>query len=231
MRDDDLRRTSLLSGHDPAPRRSDDDPLKVAVIYYSATGTVHQLAQAVADGARDAGGSVRVVRVAETVAREVVERNPLWARHIDATAAVPIATLNDVRAADVLLLGSPTRFGHVTSQLQAFIDTWGELWGDNAFQDKVFAAFTASATKHGGQETTLMSIYTMVCHLGGIIVPPGYTDPAQFETGNPYGASAVSSNGQLPPTEADLRSAYVVGRRATGVARDLRIGRALNAPR
>lgn len=228
MRDEDLRRTTMLDSPGSTPRRSDDDPLKVAIIYYSATGSVHQLAQSVADGARDAHGSVRVVRVAETVSRDIVERNPLWARHIDTTTAVPIATLADVRAADVLLLGSPTRFGHVTSQMQAFIDTWGELWGENAFQDKVFAAFTASATKHGGQETTLMSIYTMVCHLGGIIVPPGYTEPVQFETGNPYGASTVSDNGQRPPTEADLRSAYVVGHRATTVARDLRTGRSIN---
>ncbi|MFV0534883.1 MAG: NAD(P)H:quinone oxidoreductase [Cumulibacter sp.] len=227
MRDEDQRHTTMLS-QQSAPRRLDADPLKVAVVYYSATGTVHQLAQSVADGARDAGGSVRAVRVAETVTREVVERNPLWARHLDSAGSVPVASLNDVRAADVVLIGSPTRFGHVASQLQAFIDTWGELWGQNAFQDKVFAAFTASATNHGGQETTLMSIYTMVCHLGGIIVPPGYTDPAQFETGNPYGASSVSHNGQLPPTEADLRSAYIVGHRATSVARDLRVGRAVD---
>lgn len=225
MRDEDLRPTTTLGSPGAAPRRPAAEPLKVAVIYYSATGSVHRLAQSVADGARAAGGSVRVVRVAETVARDVVERNPLWARHLDATADVPVATLHDVRAADVVLLGSPTRFGHVASQMQAFIDTWGELWGQNAFEHKVFAAFTSSATHHGGQETTLMSIYTMVCHLGGIIVPPGYTDPAQFETGNPYGASSVSNNGQQPPTEADLRSARVVGWRATTVALQLRTGR------
>lgn len=228
MRDDELR--TMTPSRDGTPHRSADDPLKVAVIYYSATGSVHRLAHAVADGAREAGGSVRVVQVAETVPRDLIERNPLWARHVDETAAVPVATLHDVRAADVVLLGSPTRFGHVTSQLQAFIDTWGELWADNAFEDKVFAAFTASATSHGGQETTLMSIYTMVCHLGGIIVPPGYIDPAQFETGNPYGASTVSNNGRLPPTEADLRSAYGLGRRATSVARDLRLGRLQSRP-
>lgn len=225
MRDEDLRRTTVM-GREPAARASSGEPLKVAVIYYSATGSVHSLAQSVADGARAAGGSVRVVRVPETVPRDVVERNPLWARHLDESARVPTASLNDVRAADVVLLGTPTRFGHVSSQLQAFIDTWGELWGENAFAEKVFSAFTSSATLHGGQETTLMSIYTMVCHLGGIIVPPGYLDPVQLETGNPYGASSVSRNGELPPTDADLRSAYAVGKRATGVARDLRAGRA-----
>lgn len=230
MHEEDQRPTSVLGGPRRTTARPNDDPLKVAVLYYSATGSVHQLAQAVADGAREAGGSVRVVRVRETVPREVIERNPLWARHIDSSTAIPVATLNDVRAADVLLIGSPTRFGHVSSQMQAFIDTWGELWGQNAFVDKVFSAFTASATNHGGQETTLMSIYTMVCHLGGIIVPPGYSEPVQFETGNPYGASSVSNNGQIPPSEADLRSAYVVGYRATSVAADLRAGRAASRP-
>lgn len=226
MRDDGTQRTAVL-GSPQQPRRADDDPLKVAVIYYSATGSVHALAQSVADGARAAGGSVRVVRVRETVPRDVVERNPLWARHLDATERVPVATLTDVRAADVILLGTPTRFGHVCSQLQAFIDTWGELWGANAFTDKVFSAFTSTATNHGGQETTLMSIYTTVCHLGGIIVPPGYTEPELLETGNPYGASSISRNGELAPTEADLQSAYALGRRATRVAGDLRVGREL----
>lgn len=226
MRDEDLRRTTVLGDERRSAAEVDSEPLKVAVIYYSATGSVHALAQSVASGARAAGGSVRVVRAAETAPPEAVERNPLWARQSEVTARVPVATLTDVRAADVILLGTPTRFGHVSSQLQAFIDTWGGLWGENAFADKVFAAFTSSATNHGGQETTLMSIYAMVCHLGGIIVPPGYTEPVQFETGNPYGASSVSRNGELPPTDADLRSAFLVGKRATAVARDLRRGRA-----
>lgn len=234
MTDEDLRRTTYYgdspttSRPRPAPATPsphDTDPLKVAVIYYSATGSVHALAQSVAQGARDAGGSVRVVRVRETAPPEAIEANAQWRAHLRDTHAVPIASLGDVEAADVLILGSPTRFGHVSSQLQAFIDTWGPLWGENAFADKVFAAFTSSATRHGGQETTLMSIYTTVCHLGGIIVPPGYTDPAQFATGNPYGASSTSDNGQRPPTEEDLRGAWVTGHRAVRVARELALGR------
>lgn len=230
MREHDLQRTTVLGGQErversPRPSERGDESLKVAVIYYSATGSVHELAQSVADGARAAGGSVRVVRVAETAPRDVIEQNPLWARHLAAVRDIPIASVSDVRSADVILLGTPTRFGHVSSQLQAFIDTWGTLWGENAFAHKVFAAFTSSATAHGGQETTLISIYAMVCHLGGIVVPPGYLDPVQIETGNPYGASSVSRNGQLPPTAADLRSAFALGERATQVAGDLRRGR------
>ncbi len=208
----------------PTGPESGDNPLRVAVIYYSATGIVHQLAQSVARGARDAGGSVRVVRVRETVSRDVIGANPLWDAHTRETAAVPIATTDDVQYADVILLGTPTRFGNVSSQLQAFIDTWGQMWGDGVIEDKVFAAFTSSATQHGGQEGTIQAIYRMVCHLGGIVVPPGYTEPSQFVTGNPYGASHTSNNGQIPPDEDALQSAWVTGNRATRVARALRLG-------
>ncbi|MEO9199051.1 MAG: NAD(P)H:quinone oxidoreductase [Antricoccus sp.] len=200
------------------------DEVKVVVVYYSATGSVHSLAKAVAQGARDAGGSVRVVRVRETVPQDIVGQNPLWDQHLRATADVPIATVQDVELADVILLGSPTRFGNISSQLQTFIDTWGQLWGAGALQDKVFAGFTSSATAHGGQEGTIITMYRIVCHLGGIIVPPGYTDPVQFATGNPYGASHTSNNGQLPPTDDDLGSAWVTGHRATTIAAQLRRG-------
>ena len=219
-------RTNPRSG--PARRPSDvgtdDDPLRVAVIYYSATGSVYKMAQSVAQGARAAGGSVRLVRVRETVSREVIGANPLWDAHLRETASVPIASTDDVEFADVILLGTPTRFGNVASQMQAFIDTWGQLWGDGAIEDKVFAAFTSSATHHGGQEGTIQAIYRMVCHLGGIVVPPGYTDPAQLISGNPYGASHTSNNGQIPPDEGALRSAWVTGHRATKVARALSLG-------
>ncbi|PRZ41029.1 NAD(P)H dehydrogenase (quinone) [Antricoccus suffuscus] len=213
------RKTVTPKGFD-----ADDNPLRVAVIYYSATGIVHQLAQSVAQGARDAGGSVRVVRVRETVSRDIIGANPLWDAHVRETASVPIATTDDVQYADVVLLGTPTRFGNVSSQLQAFIDTWGQMWGDGAIEDKVFAAFTSSATHHGGQEGTIQAIYRMVCHLGGIVVPPGYTEPSQFITGNPYGASHTSNNGQIPPDADALQSAWVTGNRATRVARALRLG-------
>lgn len=219
---------TVVTGRAAAPRRSEAAPgadeVKVVVVYYSATGSVHALAKAVAQGARDAGGSVRVVRVRETVSREVVGQNPLWDQHLRESADVPIASVQDVELADVILLGSPTRFGNISSQLQTFIDTWGPLWGAGALQDKVFAGFTSSATPHGGQEGTITTMYRIVCHLGGIIVPPGYTDPVQFVTGNPYGASHTSNNGQLPPTEDDLSSAWVTGNRATTVAAQLRRG-------
>lgn len=208
----------------PKGAATDDNPLRVAVIYYSATGIVHTLAQSVAQGARDAGGSVRVVRVRETVSRDIIGANPLWDAHVRETAHVPIATTDDVLYADVVLLGTPTRFGNVSSQLQAFIDTWGQLWGDGAIEDKVFAAFTSSATPHGGQEGTIQAIYRMACHLGGIVVPPGYTAPSQLISGNPYGASHTSNNGQIAPDDNALQSAWLTGNRATRVAQALRIG-------
>lgn len=201
------------------------DPVKVAVIHYSATGGVYRLAQSVAQGAREAGGSVRVVKVRETAPAAVVEENPLWSAHQRNTAGVPLASIHDVEMADVVLLGTPTRFGNVSSQLQAFIDTWGTLWGEGAIVDKVFAGFTSSATAHGGQEGTLLSLYATVYHLGGIVAAPGYTDPSQFTSGNPYGASFTSNNGQNPPDKTALRSAWVTGHRATRVAIALRAGK------
>lgn len=220
--------TTIVTGQVGEPQQSPGqaqaDGIKVVVVYYSATGSVYSLAKAVAQGARDAGGSVRVVKVRETVSQEVVGQNPLWDQHLRHTADVPIASVQDVELADVILLGSPTRFGNISSQLQAFIDTWGQLWGAGALQDKVFAGFTSSATAHGGQEGTIITMYRIVCHLGGIIVPPGYTDPVQFVTGNPYGASHTSNNGQLPPTDDDLGSAWVTGHQATTIAARLRRG-------
>lgn len=208
-----------------------EQAVKVAVVYYSATGGVFRMAQSIAQGARDAGGSVRLVKVRETAPQSAIEANPLWSAHVRESASIPHASTDDIELADVVLLGTPTRFGNVSSQLQAFIDTWGPLWGDGALVDKVFAAFTSSATAHGGQEGTLLSIYATVCHLGGIIAAPGYTDPSQFVSGNPYGASHTSNNGQIPPDEDALTSAWVTGNRATTVATALLAGkRALRGP-
>jgi NAD(P)H dehydrogenase (quinone) len=97
-------------------------------------------------------------------------------------------------------MGSGTRYGHVSSQLQAFIDTLGPLWQEGKLSDKVYAAFTSSSTLHGGQESTLLAMITTFCHFGGIIVPPGYTAESKFEDGNPYGVGVVAGNDGLDDT-------------------------------
>jgi len=140
------------------------------------------------------------------------------------TADVAEASLDDLDWADAVLFGTPTRFGTPASQLKAFIDTTGGLWAQGTLADKVYTAFTASSTAHGGQESTLLALGNVFYHWGGIIVPPGYTDPIQFRTGNPYGTSHVAADG--PPDDVALEAARYQARRAVDTAAALKAGRA-----
>ena len=200
------------------------EPVNAAIIYYSATGTVHALASAAAEGAEKAGANVRLRKIAETAPPEVISTRPEWAQHIQDTADVAEASLDDLDWADVVLFGTPTRFGNPTSQLRAFIETTGALWFQGKLADKVYSAFTASNTAHGGQESTILALGNTFYHWGGIIVPPGYADPIQFQSGNPYGASHVAGDG--PPGDVALEAARFQARRAVDTAAALKAGRA-----
>ncbi|PWU54328.1 NAD(P)H dehydrogenase [Micromonospora sp. S4605] len=200
------------------------ESVNVAIIYYSATGTVHTLAQAAAEGAEKAGAQVRLRKVAELAPPEAINARPEWVQHRADTADVAEAGLDDLAWADVVLFGTPTRFGNVASQLKAFIDTTGPLWLRGGLADKVYAAFTASNTAHGGQEATLLALGNVFYHWGGIIVPPGYTDPVQFQSGNPYGTSHVAGDG--PPGDVARQAARHQARRAVDTAAALKAGRA-----
>lgn len=197
----------------------------VSVIYYSATGSVHRLAEAVADGARDAGAEVRLRRVRELAPPEAVSANPDWAAHAEATRHVPVATLDDLVWADALIWGTPTRFGNVASQLKQFIDTAGGLWAAGRLADKVVSAFTSTSNLHGGNETTLLALYNSMYHWGALIVPPGYTDDRVFAGGgNPYGTSHPAVDGALPGG-AVLDAARHQGYRTAVVAARMHGGR------
>jgi NAD(P)H dehydrogenase (quinone) len=200
------------------------EPVKAAIIYYSATGTVHALARAAGEGAEKAGALVRLRKVAELAPPAAISANPAWDQHLRDTADVAEASLDDLAWADVVLFGTPTRFGNVASQLKAFIDATGPLWMQGGLAGKVYSAFTASNTAHGGQETTLLALGNVFYHWGGIIVPPGYTDPVQFKSGNPYGTSHVA--GQGPPGDVALEAARYQARRAVDTAAALKVGRA-----
>ncbi|MFG2004991.1 NAD(P)H:quinone oxidoreductase [Spirillospora sp. NPDC048911] len=193
--------------------------MNVAIIYYSATGTVHALAQAAAEGAEKAGAHVRLRKVAETAPPEAINANPAWARHFQDTSDVAEASLDDLAWADAVLFGTPSRFGNPASQLRAFIDTTGPLWFQGGLADKVYSAFTASNTAHGGQESTILALGNTFYHWGGIIVPPGYTDPIQFQSGNPYGTSHVAGDG--PPGEVALQAARHQARRVVDMTASL----------
>ena len=200
------------------------EPVHAAIIYYSATGTVYALAQAAAEGAEKAGAQVRLRKVAELAPPEAISAKPAWGQHLRDTADVAEASLDDLAWADVVLFGTPTRFGNVASQLKAFIDTTAPLWVQGRLADKVYSAFTASNTAHGGQEATLLALGNVFYHWGGIIVPPGYTDPVQFKSGNPYGTSHVSGDG--PPGDVTFEAARYQARRAVDIAAALKAGRA-----
>lgn len=204
------------------------EPINVAIVYYSATGTIRTLAEAAAEGAEKAGATVRLAKVAETAPRAAIDARPDWAGHLAATASTPHATHEDLTWADVLLFGAPTRFGNPASQLRAFLETTGPLWFQGLLADKVYSAFTASNTAHGGQESTLLALANTFYHWGGILVPPGYTDPIQFKSGNPYGTSHVAGEGA--PGEVALEAARYQARRCVTVAAALKAGRASVSP-
>lgn len=148
------------------------EPVNVAVIYYSATGSVHALAQAAAEGAQKAGATVRLRKVRELAPPEAINSNPAWAQHIQDSADITEAALEDLAWADAVLLGTPTRFGNPASQLRAFLETTGPLWAQGRLAGKVCSAFAASNTAHGGQESTILALSNTFYHWGGIIVPP-----------------------------------------------------------
>lgn len=191
---------------------------KVAVIYYSSTGSVHRLAQAIGDGATAGGAEVRVRHVPELAPAEAIASNADWQAHYDGIKDGPFASLDDLAWADAYVLGTPTRFGNVASQLKQFIDTAGGLWMEGALAGKVASSFTSAMNAHGGQESTILALNNVFYHWGAIIVPPGYTDQRIFASGgNPYG---ISSSGA--PTAEEIASAVYQGERVAQVAAKLR---------
>ena len=186
--------------------------VKVAVIYYSATGNVYKLAQAVAQGAEEAGAEVRFRKVHELAPEEAIKSNQGWSDHALMTEDVPEAAVEDLDWADAYILGTPTRFGNVSAQLKQFIDTTGGLWFQGKLADKVASAFTSAQNPHGGQESTILTLFNVFAHWGAVIVPPGYTSQELFAAGgNPYGTSSTSH--EDGPNEQELAAARYQGRR------------------
>jgi NAD(P)H dehydrogenase (quinone) len=195
--------------------------VKVAVIYYSATGTVHALAQAVADGAASVGANVRLRPVTELASDNAIDQNPRWRRHADTTASITRATVEDLAWADAFAFGTPTRFGTPAAQLKQFIDQAGGLWREGKLADKPVTAFTAAFNRHGGNEATILSLGNVFYHWGALIVPPGYTDATVYAAGgNPYGAS---STGEGPDAEV-LAAAHYQGQRLARITSRLSEG-------
>ncbi|WP_419157664.1 NAD(P)H:quinone oxidoreductase [Rossellomorea sp. BNER] len=173
--------------------------VKLAVIYYSMGGTNYQLSKWAEEGAKEAGAEVKVLKVPELAPQSAIEGNPAWKAHVDATKDVPEVTLNDLEWADAIIFSVPTRFGNMPSQMKQFLDTTGGLWFNGKLVNKVVSAMTSAQNPHGGQEATILALYTTMYHWGAIVAAPGYTDPVTFAAGgNPYGTSVtVDQDGKM----------------------------------
>jgi NAD(P)H dehydrogenase (quinone) len=201
--------------------------IKTAVIYYSSTGANHQLAQWAAQSAEKEGCEVRIRKVTELAPAEAIASNPAWKKHAEEAKDMPVATLNDLDWADVIIFSTPTRYGNVTSQMKQYIDSAGPLWQQGKLANKVVTAMSSAMNPHGGQEATLLALYTTMYHWGAIVVAPGYTDPVITKAGgNPYGTSAsVDGNGKM---REDVREAvFHQAKRAVTVASWLLNGKAV----
>jgi len=195
---------------------------KVLVLYYSAYGHIEKMAEAVADGAREAGATVDIKRVPELVPPEIAAKS-----HFKLDQAAPIAKIEDLADYDAIIVGTGTRFGRMSSQMANFLDQAGGLWAKGALNGKVGGAFTSSATQHGGQETTLFSIITNLLHFGMVIVGLDYGFAGQMTNtevtgGAPYGATTIANgDGSRQPSANELAGARYQGRKIAEVAHKL----------
>lgn len=195
---------------------------KVLVLYYSAYGHIEKMAEAVAEGAREAGAQVDIKRVPELVPEEIAKKS-----YYKLDQKAPIAKVEDLANYDAIIVGTGTRFGRMASQMANFLDQAGGLWAKGALHGKVGGAFTSTATQHGGQETTLFSIITNLLHFGMVIVGMNYGYTGQMELndvtgGSPYGATTITGgDGSRQPTENELRGARYQGRQIAETAKKL----------
>ena len=195
---------------------------KVLVLYYSSYGHIETMANAIAEGARGTGADVTIKRVPETAPLEVAQ-----AAHFKTDQAADIATVDDLKNYDAIIVGTGTRFGRMSSQMANFWDQAGGVWMRGELNGKVGAAFTSSATQHGGQETTLFSIITNLLHFGMTIVGLDYGFAGQMRNdevtgGAPYGATTIANgDGSRQPSETELDGARYLGKRVADTAAKL----------
>lgn len=174
------------------------EDLKVAVIYYSSTGTNYQLARWAEAAAKENGAEVRLRKVKELAPDEAIAANEDWKKHLEATKDVPEASMDDLEWADAYIFSAPTRYGNLPSQFKQFLDTTGGLWFQGKLANKVVSGMTSASNVHGGQESTLLSLYKTMFHWGAIVAAPGYTDEAIFSAGgNPYGVSVTAGKEEM----------------------------------
>ncbi len=195
---------------------------KVLVLYYSTYGHIEQMAEAVAAGAAEAGAIVTVKRVPETAPEAVAK-----AAHFKLDQKAPVATVAELVDYDAIIVGAPTRFGRMPSQMASFLDQAGGLWARGLLNGKVGSAFTSTATQHGGQEVTLFSTITNLLHFGMVIVGLPYSFQGQMKLdeitgGSPYGATTIAGgDGSRQPSENELAGARYQGKHVAEIANKL----------
>jgi NAD(P)H dehydrogenase (quinone) len=205
--------------------------LKIQIVFYSMYGHIYRMAEAVAEGAREVeGAEVALYQVPELVPEEALERSGAKAAR-SAFAHVPIIQPAQLAEADAIIFGAPTRFGNMCAQMRNFLDQTGGLWAKGALIGKVGSVFTATATQHGGQETTLTSFHTTLLHHGMVIVGTPYSESRQtivseITGGSPYGASTITGgDGKRLPSDNELAIARFQGRHVATIARRLITGK------
>ena len=201
--------------------------MKVLILFYSTYGHVHKMAEAVAEGVAEVGGAEAVLRrVPETLPQEVLEKMGA----VEAQKSmdhVPVATVDELAAADAVIFGTPTRFGNMCGQMRQFLDATGQLWAQGALVGKVGSVFTCSATQHGGQESTILSFHISLLHHGFVIVGLPYAFQGQMRTdeitgGSPYGASTIAGgSGERMPSDNELDAARFQGKHVAQIASKL----------
>ena len=201
--------------------------MKVLVVFYSMYAHIYRLAEAIAQGAREVGGTqVEIRRVPETLPEEVLKKMGAVEPQ-KAFAHIPVGKVEELASAEAIIFGTPTRFGNMCGQMRQFLDATGQLWADCALVGKVGSVFTSSATQHGGQESTILSFHITLLHQGMVIVGLPYAFQGQMRIdeitgGSPYGASTIAGGqGERMPSENELAAARFQGKHVATIASKL----------
>jgi NAD(P)H dehydrogenase (quinone) len=203
--------------------------MKVLVVFYSTYGHVYKMAEAIAKGAEEVGGSeVELRRVPETLPDDVLEKMGAVEAQ-KAFAHIPVCKVEELANADAIIFGTPTRFGNMCGQMRQFLDATGQLWANGALVGKVGSVFTSTATQHGGQESTLLTFHVTLMHHGFVVVGLPYAFQGQMNNdeitgGSPYGASTIAgTQGERTPTENELAGARFQGKHVASIAAKLAV--------
>ncbi|MCF8078973.1 MAG: NAD(P)H:quinone oxidoreductase [Desulfobacterales bacterium] len=203
--------------------------MNILTVYYTMYGHTLTLANSVHEGVNSVDGVQGVLRRAAEfdAVDKIIDKNDFARGVREQQQDVPVCTVDDLRQADGVIFGSPTRYGNMAAQMKQLFDSTAELWMNGEMEGKPAGVFTSTASTHGGQETTLLTMMAPLLHLGMIIVGVPYSTPGMIHTeargGTPYGASTIAGpQGELNPTEDDLKIAMVLGRRVAETTLKLR---------